>query len=148
MAKKQAIKSIKTALGVSKKTTKSGPAKGTGNARKRTGANRKAVSREGFDPAKAQASKAKGVTVTEIKKPLTAAQRKTNDAAAKAGKPISASPKVDTPKKVPKKTPVKKAVKTPVKKAVKKTPVKKAVKKTPVKKAAAKKAYKKCKEGC
>ena len=126
MARKQAVKAVKKALGIKKKPKVSGPAKGrSGNARKRTGSNRRAVSREGFDPAKAAASKAKGVTVTKIKPDLTPAQKKANDAAAKAGKRASANPKVDTTKKVTKKT----TVKTPVKKAAKKTPVKKAVKK-------------------
>jgi len=108
MAIKQATKAIKKAVKIKKKPKVSGPAKGlpkskSGNVRKRTSLNKKAVSREGFDPAKAEAAKAKGVTVTKIKPPLTPAQGRANDAAVKAGKRASANPKVDTTKKVTKK---------------------------------------------
>jgi len=138
-AKKKAAAAVKKVSSGAKTTAK------TKNVRSKIGLNRKAVLREGFDPAKAAATKLKGVKVTPIKKPLTTAQRKANDAAAKAGKRVSANPKVakKAAKKVAKKAPVKKvAKKAPVKKAAaKKAPTKKvAAKKAPTKKVAAKKA--------
>jgi len=132
-AKKKAAAAVKKVSSGAKTTAK------TKNVRSKIGLNRKAVLREGFDPAKAAATKLKGVKVTPIKKPLTTAQRKANDAAAKAGKRVSANPKVakKAAKKVAKKAPVKKA-------AAKKAPVKKAAaKKAPTKKVAAKKVPKK-----
>ena len=122
-AKKKAAAAVKKVSSGAKTTAK------TKNVRSKIGLNRKAVLREGFDPAKAAAAKAKGVKVTPIKKALTPAQRKANDAAAKAGKRVSANPKVakKAAKKVAKKAPVKKA----------------AAKKAPTKKVAAKKVPKK-----
>ena len=122
-AKKKAAAAVKKVSSGAKTTAK------TKNVRSKIGLNRKAVLREGFDPAKAAATKLKGVKVTPIKKPLTTAQRKANDAAAKAGKRVSANPKVakKAAKKVAKKAPVKKA----------------AAKKAPTKKVAAKKVPKK-----
>ena len=131
-AKKKAAAAVKKVSSGAKTTAK------TKNVRSKIGLNRKAVLREGFDPAKAAATKLKGVKVTPIKKPLTTAQRKANDAAAKAGKRVSANPKVA--KKAAKKV----AKKAPVKKVAKKAPVKKAAaKKAPTKKVAAKKVPKK-----
>ena len=122
-AKKKAAAAVKKVSSGAKTTAK------TKNVRSKIGLNRKAVLREGFDPAKAAATKLKGVKVTPIKKALTPAQRKANDAAAKAGKRVSANPKVakKAAKKVAKKAPVKKA----------------AAKKAPTKKVAAKKVPKK-----
>jgi len=122
-AKKKAAAAVKKVSSGAKTTAK------TKNVRSKIGLNRKAVLREGFDPAKAAATKSKGVKVTPIKKALTPAQRKANDAAAKAGKRVSANPKVakKAAKKVAKKAPVKKA----------------AAKKAPTKKVAAKKVPKK-----
>ena len=134
--KKKAISAI--VKGIQKVSSGTKTTAKTKNVRSKTGLNKKAVSREGFDPAKAAAAKAKGVKVTPIKKPLTTAQRKANDAAAKAGKRVSANPKVA--KKAAKKV----AKKAPVKKVAKKAPVKKAAaKKAPTKKVAAKKVPKK-----
>jgi len=131
-AKKKAAAAVKKVSSGAKTTAK------TKNVRSKIGLNRKAVLREGFDPAKAAATKLKGVKVTPIKKPLTTAQRKANDAAAKAGKRVSANHKVA--KKAAKKV----AKKAPVKKVAKKAPVKKAAaKKAPTKKVAAKKVPKK-----
>jgi len=131
-AKKKAAAAVKKVSSGAKTTAK------TKNVRSKIGLNRKAVLREGFDPAKAAATKLKGVKVTPIKKPLTTAQRKANDAAAKAGKRVSANPKVA--KKAAKKV----AKKAPVKKVAKKAPVKKAAaKKAPTKRVAAKKVPKK-----
>lgn len=131
-AKKKAAAAVKKVSSGAKTTAK------TKNVRSKIGLNRKAVLREGFDPAKAAATKLKGVKVTPIKKALTPAQRKANDAAAKAGKRVSANPKVA--KKAAKKV----AKKAPVKKVAKKAPVKKAAaKKAPTKKVAAKKVPKK-----
>jgi len=133
--KKKAISAI--VKGIQKVSSGTKTTAKTKNVRSKTGLNKKAVSREGFDPAKAAAAKAKGVKVTPIKKPLTTAQKKANDAAAKAGKPVSAKPKVA--KKV-----AKKAAKKAAKKVAKKAPVKKAAaKKAPTKKVAAKKVPKK-----
>ena len=87
-AKKKAAAAVKKVSSGAKTTAK------TKNVRSKIGLNRKAVLREGFDPAKAAATKLKGVKVTPIKKALTPAQRKANDAAAKAGKRVSANPKV------------------------------------------------------
>ena len=122
-AKKKAAAAVKKVSSGAKTTAK------TKNVRSKIGLNRKAVLREGFDPAKAAATKLKGVKVTPIKKALTPAQRKANDAAAKAGKRVSANPKVakKAAKKVAKKAPVKKA----------------AAKKAPTKRVAAKKVPKK-----
>jgi len=122
-AKKKAAAAVKKVSSGAKTTAK------TKNVRSKIGLDRKAVLREGFDPAKSAAAKAKGVKVTPIKKALTPAQRKANDAAAKAGKRVSANPKVakKAAKKVAKKAPVKKA----------------AAKKAPTKKVAAKKVPKK-----
>ena len=131
-AKKKAAAAVKKVSSGAKTTAK------TKNVRSKIGLNRKAVLREGFDPAKSAAAKAKGVKVTPIKKALTPAQRKANDAAAKAGKRVSANPKVA--KKAAKKV----AKKAPVKKVAKKAPVKKAAaKKAPTKRVAAKKVPKK-----
>ena len=131
-AKKKAAAAVKKVSSGAKTTAK------TKNVRSKIGLDRKAVLREGFDPAKSAAAKAKGVKVTPIKKALTPAQRKANDAAAKAGKRVSANPKVA--KKAAKKV----AKKAPVKKVAKKAPVKKAAaKKAPTKKVAAKKVPKK-----
>ena len=126
-AKKKAAAAVKKVSSGAKTTAK------TKNVRSKIGLNRKAVLREGFDPAKAAAAKAKGVKVTPIKKPLTTAQRKANDAAAKAGKRVSANPKVakKAAKKVAKKAPVKKA-------AAKKAPIKKVAAKEVPKKTAPK----------
>jgi len=133
--KKKAISAI--VKGIQKVSSGTKTTAKTKNVRSKTGLNKKAVSREGFDPAKAAAAKAKGVKVTPIKKPLTTAQKKANDAAAKAGKPVSAKPKVA--KKV-----AKKAAKKAAKKVAKKAPVKKAAaKKAPIKKVAAKEVPKK-----
>ena len=122
-AKKKAAAAVKKVSSGAKTTAK------TKNVRSKIGLDRKAVLRQGFDPAKSAAAKAKGVKVTPIKKALTPAQRKANDAAAKAGKRVSANPKVakKAAKKVAKKAPVKKA----------------AAKKAPTKKVAAKKVPKK-----
>ena len=122
-AKKKAAAAVKKVSSGAKTTAK------TKNVRSKIGLDRKAVLREGFDPAKSAAAKAKGVKVTPIKKALTPAQRKANDAAAKAGKRVSANPKVakKAAKKVAKKAPVKKA----------------AAKKAPTKRVAAKKVPKK-----
>ena len=140
-AKKKAAAAVKKVSSGAKTTAK------TKNVRSKIGLNRKAVLREGFDPAKAAATKLKGVKVTPIKKPLTTAQRKANDAAAKAGKRVSANPKVakKAAKKVAKKAAKKVAKKAPTKKvAAKKAPTKKvAAKKAPTKKVAAKKVPKK-----
>jgi len=140
-AKKKAAAAVKKVSSGAKTTAK------TKNVRSKIGLDRKAVLREGFDPAKSAAAKAKGVKVTPIKKALTPAQRKANDAAAKAGKRVSANPKVakKAAKKVAKKAAKKVAKKAPVKKAAaKKAPVKKAAaKKAPTKKVAAKKVPKK-----
>ena len=131
-AKKKAAAAVKKVSSGAKTTAK------TKNVRSKIGLDRKAVLRQGFDPAKSAAAKAKGVKVTPIKKALTPAQRKANDAAAKAGKRVSANPKVA--KKAAKKV----AKKAPVKKVAKKAPVKKAAaKKAPTKKVAAKKVPKK-----
>ena len=131
-AKKKAAAAVKKVSSGAKTTAK------TKNVRSKIGLDRKAVLREGFDPAKSAAAKAKGVKVTPIKKALTPAQRKANDAAAKAGKRVSANPKVA--KKAAKKV----AKKAPVKKVAKKAPVKKAAaKKAPTKRVAAKKVPKK-----
>ena len=133
--KKKAISAI--VKGIQKVSSGTKTTAKTKNVRSKTGLNKKAVSREGFDPAKAAAAKAKGVKVTPIKKPLTTAQKKANDAAAKAGKQVSAKPKVA--KKV-----AKKAAKKAAKKVAKKAPVKKAAaKKAPIKKVAAKEVPKK-----
>jgi len=134
-AKKKAAAAVKKVSSGAKTTAK------TKNVRSKIGLDRKAVLREGFDPAKSAAAKAKGVKVTPIKKALTPAQRKANDAAAKAGKRVSANPKVakKAAKKVAKKA-AKKVAKKAAKKVAKKAPVKKVAKKAPVKKAAAKKA--------
>ena len=122
-AKKKAAAAVKKVSSGAKTTAK------TKNVRSKIGLDRKAVLRQGFDPAKSAAAKAKGVKVTPIKKALTPAQRKANDAAAKAGKRVSANPKVakKAAKKVAKKAPVKKA----------------AAKKAPTKRVAAKKVPKK-----
>ena len=139
-AKKKAAAAVKKVSSGAKTTAK------TKNVRSKIGLNRKAVLREGFDPAKSAAAKAKGVKVTPIKKALTPAQRKANDAAAKAGKRVSANPKVakKAAKKVAKKAAKKVAKKAPVKKVAKKAPVKKAAaKKAPTKRVAAKKVPKK-----
>ena len=139
-AKKKAAAAVKKVSSGAKTTAK------TKNVRSKIGLDRKAVLREGFDPAKSAAAKAKGVKVTPIKKALTPAQRKANDAAAKAGKRVSANPKVakKAAKKVAKKAAKKVAKKAPVKKVAKKAPVKKAAaKKAPTKKVAAKKVPKK-----
>ena len=140
-AKKKAAAAVKKVSSGAKTTAK------TKNVRSKIGLDRKAVLRQGFDPAKSAAAKAKGVKVTPIKKALTPAQRKANDAAAKAGKRVSANPKVakKAAKKVAKKAAKKVAKKAPVKKAAaKKAPVKKAAaKKAPTKKVAAKKVPKK-----
>ena len=131
-AKKKAAAAVKKVSSGAKTTAK------TKNVRSKIGLDRKAVLRQGFDPAKSAAAKAKGVKVTPIKKALTPAQRKANDAAAKAGKRVSANPKVA--KKAAKKV----AKKAPVKKVAKKAPVKKAAaKKAPTKRVAAKKVPKK-----
>ena len=130
-AKKKAAAAVKKVSSGAKTTAK------TKNVRSKIGLNRKAVLREGFDPAKAAATKLKGVKVTPIKKALTPAQRKANDAAAKAGKRVSANPKVA-------KKAAKKVAKKAAKKVAKKAPVKKAAaKKAPTKKVAAKKVPKK-----
>jgi len=140
-AKKKAAAAVKKVSSGAKTTAK------TKNVRSKIGLDRKAVLREGFDPAKSAAAKAKGVKVTPIKKALTPAQRKANDAAAKAGKRVSANPKVakKAAKKVAKKAAKKVAKKAPTKKvAAKKAPTKKvAAKKAPTKKVAAKKVPKK-----
>ena len=139
-AKKKAAAAVKKVSSGAKTTAK------TKNVRSKIGLDRKAVLREGFDPAKSAAAKAKGVKVTPIKKALTPAQRKANDAAAKAGKRVSANPKVakKAAKKVAKKAAKKVAKKAPVKKVAKKAPVKKAAaKKAPTKRVAAKKVPKK-----
>ena len=130
-AKKKAAAAVKKVSSGAKTTAK------TKNVRSKIGLDRKAVLREGFDPAKSAAAKAKGVKVTPIKKALTPAQRKANDAAAKAGKRVSANPKVA-------KKAAKKVAKKAAKKVAKKAPVKKAAaKKAPTKKVAAKKVPKK-----
>ena len=140
-AKKKAAAAVKKVSSGAKTTAK------TKNVRSKIGLDRKAVLRQGFDPAKSAAAKAKGVKVTPIKKALTPAQRKANDAAAKAGKRVSANPKVakKAAKKVAKKAAKKVAKKAPTKKvAAKKAPTKKvAAKKAPTKKVAAKKVPKK-----
>jgi len=139
-AKKKAAAAVKKVSSGAKTTAK------TKNVRSKIGLDRKAVLRQGFDPAKSAAAKAKGVKVTPIKKALTPAQRKANDAAAKAGKRVSANPKVakKAAKKVAKKAAKKVAKKAPVKKVAKKAPVKKAAaKKAPTKRVAAKKVPKK-----
>ena len=130
-AKKKAAAAVKKVSSGAKTTAK------TKNVRSKIGLDRKAVLRQGFDPAKSAAAKAKGVKVTPIKKALTPAQRKANDAAAKAGKRVSANPKVA-------KKAAKKVAKKAAKKVAKKAPVKKAAaKKAPTKKVAAKKVPKK-----
>ena len=102
-AKKKAAAATKKVSSGAKTTAK------TKNVRSKTGLlDRREVSRQGFDPAKASASKAKGVTVTKVKKPLTVDQRKANDTAKKAGKTISTNPKVKAVKKAVKKAPAKK----------------------------------------
>ena len=139
-AKKKAAAAVKKVSSGAKTTAK------TKNVRSKIGLDRKAALRQGFDPAKSAAAKAKGVKVTPIKKALTPAQRKANDAAAKAGKRVSANPKVakKAAKKVAKKAAKKVAKKAPVKKVAKKAPVKKAAaKKAPTKRVAAKKVPKK-----
>jgi len=130
-AKKKAAAAVKKVSSGAKTTAK------TKNVRSKIGLDRKAVLRQGFDPAKSAAAKAKGVKVTPIKKALTPAQRKANDAAAKAGKRVSANPKVA-------KKAAKKVAKKAAKKVAKKAPVKKAAaKKAPTKRVAAKKVPKK-----
>ena len=131
-AKKKAAAATKKVSSGAKTTAK------TKNVRAKTNLlDRREVSRQGFDPAKASASKAKGVTVTKVKKPLTVDQRKANDTAKKAGKAISTNPKVKAVKKAVKKAPAKTA---PAKTATKKTATKKvATKKVATKKVATKK---------
>ena len=65
--KKKAISAI--VKGIQKVSSGTKTTAKTKNVRSKTGLNKKAVSREGFDPAKAAAAKAKGVKVHQLRNP-------------------------------------------------------------------------------